>query len=106
MKNKILYLERALPWKHAIKDFDCLFVIYPSNRGGYNVQAVPQKEDKYTLRVPFPEIWRGKTEEELSVITGIKGLTFCHASGFLCAVETLEEAYEVAELAMKIEMKD
>ncbi len=106
MKNQILYMERALPWKHVAKELDCLFVIYPSNRGGYNVQAVPQKEDKHTLKLPFPESWRGKTEQELSEITGINGLTFCHASGFLCAVETLEEAYEVANLAMKIGTAD
>lgn len=102
MKDKILYLEYPLPWKQAVKELECLFVIYPSNRGGYNVQAVPMGEDKGELRLAFPKNWRGKNAEELQNITGIKELTFCHASGFLCAVETKEQAYEVARLAISM----
>ena len=37
----ILYLERAMPWKEAVKDLDIYYVIYPSIRDGYNIQAVP-----------------------------------------------------------------
>ena len=100
-KNRVMYLEQPMPWREAVQDFDCLYVIYPSIRGGYNVQAVPKKGGKYELRKPFPEAWRGKSPEELRKITNIEGMTFCHLSGFLCATETLEQAYEAAELSMK-----
>lgn len=100
-KNKVVYLERPMPWKEAIEEFDCLYVIFPSIRGGYNIQAVPQNGSKFELKKPFPEIWRGKTAEELQRMTKIDGFTFCHMTGFLCAVNTLDQAYEVAELAMR-----
>ena len=41
-----------------------------------------------------------KTQEVLEEITGIEGITFCHLTGFLAATNTLEQAYEIAELAM------
>lgn len=100
-KDRIMYLERPMPWKRAIKETDILYVIYPSVRGGYNIQAVPESEEKVTLKKAFPENLRGKEPEELQKITGIAGFTFCHMSGFLCATDTLEAAYEVAELALK-----
>lgn len=99
----ILYLEQAVPWKEALQkhDKDILYVIYPSLRGGYNIQAVPDREDKNTLRHPFPESWRGAGAQALQDMTGISDLIFCHMSGFLCAAETLEGAYSTAKLAVQ-----
>lgn len=99
----ILYLEQAVPWKEALQkhDKDILYVIYPSLRGGYNIQAVPDREDKAALRHPFPAGWRGASPQELQNMTGISDLTFCHMSGFLSAAETLEGAYSTAKLAMQ-----
>lgn len=99
----ILYLEQALPWKEALQKCgrEILYVIYPSKRGGFNIQAVPDREDKNRLRHPFPHAWRGAGPQELQKMTGIKELTFCHISGFLSAAETLEGAYGVARLAIQ-----
>lgn len=104
-EDGILYLEQAVPWKDALRehDKDIFYVIYPSIRGGYNIQAVPDREDKSALRRPFPLNWRGADPQELQSITGIQDLTFCHASGFLSAAETLEGAYNAARLAMQID---
>lgn len=100
--ESILYLEQVLPWKEALRDHEreILYVIYPSIRGGYNIQAVPDREDPNRLRHPFPKSWRGAGRQELQRLTGIGGLTFCHMSGFLCAAETLEGAYSTARLAV------
>lgn len=100
-RDGILYLEPVVPWKKAVQEQDIMYVIYPSIRGGYNIQAVPDKEDKNELRRPFPESWRGAEPQGLRKLTGIKDLTFCHMSGFLCAAETLEGAYSTARLAMQ-----
>lgn len=99
----ILYLEQIVPWKDALQDHekDILYVIYASVRGGYNIQAVPDREDKSALRRPFPPSWRGASPQELQNITGIYDLTFCHMSGFLSVAETLEGAYSAARLAMQ-----
>lgn len=104
----ILYLEQAVPWKEALQkhDKDILYVIYPSLRGGYNIQAVPDREDKAALRHPFPAGWRGASPQELQNMTGISDLTFCHMSGFLSAAETLEGAYSTAKLAMQADFSE
>lgn len=100
-RNGILCLERAMPWKAAVRNREILYVIYPSVRGGYNVQAVPSQQDETRLKLPFPESWRGMDAAGLAALTGVKDLTFCHQTGFLCATETLAGALQTAELAMK-----
>lgn len=99
----ILYLEHVVPWKDALQKHskEIFYVIYPSVRGGYNIQAVPDREDANALRCPFPQEWRGADLQKLQDMTGIHDLTFCHMSGFLSAAETLEGAFRTARLAMQ-----
>lgn len=99
--GKVLYLEQVVPWKSTVSGSEFCYVIYQSQRGGYNIQAVPDSEDKTKLVKPFPMQWCGKTDMELQQMTGIQGFRFCHISGFLCAADTLEDAQRVAELALK-----
>lgn len=103
--DRILYLEQAMPWKEAVKAFDILYVIYPSLRGGYNIQAVPDSVDFGKLRCPLPEEWRGADKETLRTLTGIDSLEFCHNSGFLCVAGTREDAHRAARMAMGEENK-
>lgn len=102
-KEGILFLEKFMPWKDALQEHpnEILYVIFRSPRGGYNVQAVPDRADKNALRHPFPFSWRGQTAEKLAKMTGIKDLEFCHMSGFLCAAQSLEGAYSAARRAMQ-----
>ncbi len=95
----ILLLEKYMPWRNALKKSNIEYVIYESNRGGYNIQTVPHGDNNETY-VSFPVSWRGKTREELEVITGIEGLSFCHKGGFLCAADTLKAAREVATVSL------
>lgn len=104
--GKILILPRFAPWKKEVTGSSYLFTIYPSNRGGYSVQAVPVSNEDTTLVCPFPDAWCGKTKEELVALTGIASLRFCHPNGFLCAAEKLEDAVCVAKKAMELKKKD
>ena len=103
-KDGILCLEQAMPWKEAVKGLGIVYVIFASQRGGYCVQAVPTEEadDEKALKKPFPESWCGATKEELQSMTGVKTFNFCHNGGFLSAVDTLEDAIKIAELAIKM----
>lgn len=94
----VLWLERAMPWKEAIKGTDFLYVCFPSLRGGYVVQAVPQDRGGLELKKPFPAQWRGKTAQELSALTGIDTFCFCHSAGFLCATDTKEDAERLCRI--------
>ena len=100
--GQILYLEHALPWKEAVAGTEVLYVIYPSLRGGYSIQAAPVSAGSIELKKPFPEEWRGKKREELSALTGIQTFGFCHQSGFLCAADTKEDAEKVAGAAVRL----
>lgn len=98
-EDKIVILEKTAPWKQILAPSDVEYVIYPSKRGGYGAQGVPVTADSLELKRPFPEEWRGKTAEELAEKSGVKGLRFCHKSGFLLTTETLEEAIECCRIS-------
>lgn len=99
--SPVLVLDAFLPWKDAVDGKAIDYVIFPSTRGGYNIQAVPLHKNTIELKKAFPESWRCATRDELVAQTGIKSFSFCHASGFICATDTLEDALKVAELSLK-----
>ncbi len=98
-ENSIVTLTRFAPWKSALIPSSAEFVIYPSQRGGYNAQAVPKSPDGEDVKCPFPQEWAGKENEELQTASGLKALRFCHKGRFLIAAETLEGAREACRLA-------
>lgn len=101
MEDNILILPRSAPWKSYVDASTVEFVIYPSNRGGFNAQGVPdpKQEDQKTLKIYFPEEWAGLRDSELEKTSGITGLRFCHNSLFLVAADTIEAAYQACKKA-------
>lgn len=69
------------------------FVVFPSNRGGWNIQGIPIAPESFVTRVPFPEKWLGNPNTEL-------GMSFCHPGNFLAVAKTKEQAIRVAEVAL------
>ncbi len=100
LDSNILYLEEHLPYIDAIfaspisNKVDA--VIYPSNRGGYNIKPLTIDKDSKELKVNFPKEWWGLHDEELASISGIKTASFIHSTGFVAATLTLEDAYLLA----------
>ena len=92
MKNRIVVLPQYAPWDDVLIESDAEFVVYPSARGGYNLQCVPPEKDSFDKKVELPD-WG----EELP-----EGCTFEHPAKFLAAFETLETAVSAAE---QIEME-
>lgn len=99
-EDGIVVLPTGMPWKAILIPEDVYYVVYPSQRGGYNAQAVPVSVDSQQCKKPFPEEWRGK-KNELDEITGLNGMIFCHAHGYLLAAETKEAAIEACKIALK-----
>lgn len=99
--GRTLVLDHVVPWKQEVVGSGYSFVVYPSLRGGYNVQGVPISLDDPELVRPFPEGWRGADADTLARLTGVGSLSFCHPSGFLCAVGSLEDALRVSDLASR-----
>jgi len=99
--GKVLVLDQYMPWQDTVIEQMpyVLFVVYPSARGGYNVQTVPDAPGSFSGRVQFPQKWLGNPDETL-------GMTFCHPGNFLAAVKTLDEAINVANIAIAEASKD
>lgn len=104
-ENDIMILDEFMPWKEFIlesnlnKAKDILYVVFPSNRGGYNVYAVPKEEGSFENRKSFPKEWAGLRDENLQKVTGVKTARFCHTACFICTAETKEDAMKLANLA-------
>ena len=96
----IVVLPKGMPWKTVLIPEEVYYVVYPSDRGGYNAQAVPIAVDCSQCKKPFPEEWRGK-KSELDELIGLKGMIFCHTHGYLLVTETKEAAIEACKIAMK-----
>lgn len=90
----VVVLEQYAPQDALQSVPSALFVVYPSARGGWNVQTVPSAENPMIGRVPFPKEWLGNPDRSL-------GMTFCHPGNFLASAETREQAIEIARIAVK-----
>ena len=106
-ENHILLLDNYMPFMDFILNSqenhakEIYFCIYPSRRGGFNIQAILKSETTHQNRIDFPVEWGGKTKEELVELTNIPSFRFCHSGLFLCASETLEDAKKIANLAIE-----
>ena len=96
--EEILILDEYLPYSKAIhnneKFKNVLFVVYPSKRGGWNVQTVPKEMGQFVNRMDFPEEWLGHADPE-------RGIHFAHTANFLIACDTREQAIKVAQEAVE-----
>lgn len=110
--DNILILDEFMPWQEYVfnsenpKAADILYVVFPSNRGGYNVNAVPDVLGGFGQRKPLPKSWAGCSGKELANITGIPTANFCHPARFICGAETFEDAFAMAKLAVEAEVED
>lgn len=104
--NHIMFLTQYMPFKDFVissdnpKAQEILFVITPSNRGGYNIHTIPKDKNTHITRCDFPSSWGGLIDQELQEVSGVKSATFCHLSLFLAACECLDDAYLMAEKAI------
>ena len=87
--RKYAVLEQFAPWQSILPQTAALFVIFPSNRGGWNLQCVPTAPNGRESKQILPPI------EELN------GCKFRHPAGFLASFSTREEALSAAEKLTK-----
>ncbi len=106
MQDNIVVLPQFVPWKPVLIPTAAEFVIFPSARGGFSLQCVPKDYNgKAGNKVPLPSAWRGRPADELREITGVPDIIFCHASGFMCAVGSVEGAKRLAAMARQEEAR-
>lgn len=105
-----LELDEHLPFEETILKCEeanhILFVMYPSNRGGYGIKTIKKSSEDKTDRLSFPESWAGLDGEELEKVSGIKDISFCHSNRFLVTCNTKEAAYQVLDKVISDYKKD
>lgn len=101
--KKIIVLDKHLAWGRTMAEKpEPLFVVYPSlNKGLWNVKAVRKNINSFEIRASFPASWSGKTMEDLSEVSGIKGAFFCHKNLFLAVADSKEGAISLAKKALE-----
>lgn len=93
-ENGIIVLEKFVPWGELTAKEEPKFVIFPSLRGGWNIQVVPVSYTDKAARIDLPHEWWGNPN--ISEITDGK-VSFCHLNGFIAAVDTKEHAIEICK---------
>ena len=59
-QNGVVILEKYVPWKdYVVADPDALVMVFPSNRGGWNIQMVPKSLEGFETRIDTPYDWHG-----------------------------------------------
>ena len=100
LENQIESANAYLPWKNGLYKTDALFVIYPSQRGGWSAQCVTDHKTKKP-KLPFPQSWAGQPQEVIEQKSGIDGISFCHASRFLITAKDKETALAACRQVLK-----
>ena len=86
--NGIVVLEKFLPWQNELAG-RAKFVIFPSIRGGFNLQVIPRSMDDRTPMERMPE----------EITAGERGCTFIHPARFMASFVTLEDAVNAVKTA-------
>ncbi len=98
-KGPILELPVYVPYEETLLNLDTnqeiLFVVFPSNRGGYAAKAVPTSLSDHTNRCLFKEEWAGLTNEALQAVTQVPTARFCHVNRFLVTADTKEDILQL-----------
>ena len=100
MRDGIVVLPAYMPWKNGLYKTDAIFVVYPSQRGGWSAQCVTDHKTKRS-KLPFPQSWAGQPQEVIEQKSGIEGISFCHASRFLITAKDKETALAACRQVLK-----
>lgn len=106
-KGHIMVLDRFVPWQEFIfsstneKADGILFVVFPSNRGGFNWQCVPDAIGSFGQRKSVPAEWKGLRDADIQRATGVATASFCHPASFIGGADTLEDALAIAKKAVE-----
>lgn len=93
-EDGIIILEKFVPWGELTAKEEPKFVIFPSLRGGWNIQVVPVSYTDKTARIDLPHEWWGNA----NVSKETEGIvTFCHLNGFIAAINTKENAIKICK---------
>lgn len=89
----VVVLPLRMPWYNYLIPTNALFVINPSNRGGYHLQCIPSEIGKNKFKLLLPKLWL----KDMPV-----GCSFVHPELFIAAFITQEDAISAANSIIKM----
>lgn len=107
--NGIMVFDQSIgleEWEEAFfssinkKANEIMYAVIPVCKTEYRVWCVPENLHSQNPRKPFPDLWK-KASIMLKDYIQIPDALYCHSSGALAAVKSLESAISLANLAMK-----
>lgn len=105
--GRLMMFDDATSWQSHIYDiedsetYEVLYVINKFDDNDWRITAVAKREGSRVCRLALPQAWRGLRDTELEKVSGVKDVTFCHASGFMGGSKTLEGVRTMSALALK-----
>ena len=86
--QEYVVFDKFAPWQEIIIPTNKKFAIFPSNRGGYNVQVVPKEFGNPEAKQDLPKEWLDEKPD---------GCTFVHPGLFLASFAEIEDAIKAVE---------
>lgn len=96
--DEIIVLEKFVPWGELISKPEPKFIIFPSQREGWNIRTLPVSYKDNSPRIALPKEWWGN--KNIAEDTNGK-MTFCHPSGFMGSAKNKETAIEICKELIK-----
>lgn len=105
--GQIIVLGQFCPWASHLEElekeagFETLYVVFSDSGGSWRVRAVSKSPTSFESRKALPQKWRGVRDDALSVLSGIEGCVFAHASGFIGGNKNMDGAVKMAIAALE-----
>ncbi|SBS85198.1 conserved protein, unknown function [Plasmodium ovale] len=106
--GRVIFLSKHCPYYDHVYDIEeefnikdqILFCIYKDRYNNCRCGALSKKNEAFTLRLPFPQSFRGLKDKQLEEVSKIEGLTFVHYSGFTSAGQNIECLVKLVEATL------
>eukprot|EP01026_Neomeris_dumetosa_P050406 TRINITY_DN441_c0_g1_i3.p3 TRINITY_DN441_c0_g1~~TRINITY_DN441_c0_g1_i3.p3 ORF type:complete len:332 (-),score=58.44 TRINITY_DN441_c0_g1_i3:288-1283(-) len=108
--GQIMKLGKFVPWKDHLFELEkemglegqIKYCVYEDDRENkWRVQAVAVEPGSFQSRLPLPEAWRGKRDDELSQLLNLDGCVFVHSSGFIGGHLSYDGVLEMARRSLQ-----
>lgn len=99
--HRLIILDKEMAWHRILIPLpDVFYVVYPRYGDRWGLEAVREHFTGFGLKRPLPELWAGKSDEELAAVTGVSDALFCHNKRFLAVAQSKEGALALAQIAL------
>lgn len=106
--GEIMELGRFCPWQEHLREIEkdvggveIKYVLFNGGSSDFRVQCVPVKEGSFVCRKFLHKKWFGIRDDELEKVSGIEGIKFCHATGFIGGHKTRDGSLQMAIESLK-----